>query len=83
MLLEPTSAYDVRRVWTAMSVLMRTKSSLQGKSMRELLGPFPVVREWMQRVVDTTAPHHANASKLLMRAAARFAERKAQAQAKL
>lgn len=40
----------------------------QGPSRQQLLGPFDKVQAWMQLVAETSAPHHEEVSKLLMKA---------------
>ena len=51
--------------------------------MQELLAPCPKVREWMRAVAAATEPHYEEVNKLLMKATARFAQKKASLQSKL
>lgn len=55
----------------------------QGPSMEEQLADFPRVREWMERVRDTLAPHYADVHAMLDKAARNAQRRKERAQAKL
>jgi hypothetical protein len=61
----------------------RLADILQGRSREELLDPFPKVKGWMMLVAETCAPHHSDASKVLMKSAAGAARQKAATMAKL
>ena len=64
-------------------VVLKESVIIQGMSREELLGPFPKVSAWMKRVAETSAPHHADASKILMKASAAAAKKLQAAQSKL